>query len=92
MSNTLSSSKRVQITARNNLRNKIYKSSIKTKIKYLYIQLYNQDIQAVQSSLSDAYSKIDKAVKKGILHKNHGARKKSALHKLVKNLVSKSQF
>ncbi len=39
--------------------------------------------EQVQARLSEAYSKIDKAVKRGILHPNNGARKKSRLaHKL----------
>jgi len=39
--------------------------------------------QEVQARMSEAYSKIDKAVKRGILHPNNGARKKSKLaHKL----------
>ena len=39
--------------------------------------------QQVDERMSEAYSKIDKAVKRGILHPNNGARKKSRLaHKL----------
>ncbi|GBE95287.1 30S ribosomal protein S20 [Nostoc cycadae WK-1] len=39
--------------------------------------------QQVDERLAEAYSKIDKAVKRGILHPNNGARKKSRLaHKL----------
>ena len=35
--------------------------------------------QAVQSCQSEAYSKIDKAVKRGVYHKNNAARKKARL-------------
>jgi small subunit ribosomal protein S20 len=38
----------------------------------------------VDQSLAAAYSKIDKAVKQGVLHKNNGARKKARLAKAVK--------
>jgi small subunit ribosomal protein S20 len=38
----------------------------------------------VKKSLSKAFSLIDKAVKKNILHKNNGANKKSKINKIVK--------
>ncbi len=40
--------------------------------------------QQVQQHMAAAYSKIDKAVKHGILHANNGARKKSRLAKRLK--------
>ena len=44
----------------------------------------------VKSSLNRAFSLIDKAVKKNVLHKNNGANKKSKINKLVKaTLTSK---
>ncbi|MCZ0900334.1 30S ribosomal protein S20, partial [Microcoleus sp. HI-ES] len=41
-------------------------------------------MQEVQQRMSEAYSKIDKAVKKGVLHRNNGARKKSRLARTLK--------
>jgi len=40
--------------------------------------------QGVKARMSAAYSKIDKAVKKGVLHPNNGARKKSKLAQKLK--------
>jgi small subunit ribosomal protein S20 len=40
--------------------------------------------QVVQQHMAAAYSKIDKAVKRGVLHPNNGARKKSRLAKRMK--------
>lgn len=40
--------------------------------------------QEVQQRMSEAYSKIDRAVKRGVLHRNNGARKKSRLAKRLK--------
>lgn len=40
--------------------------------------------EEVQQCLSAAYSKIDKAVKRGVLHRNNGARKKARLAKIFK--------
>ena len=41
----------------------------------------------MQASVNEAYSLIDKAVKKNVLHKNNGANKKSRLNKLVKAVL-----
>ena len=40
--------------------------------------------EEVQRCLSAVYSKIDKAVKRGVLHRNNGARKKARLAKSFK--------
>ena len=91
MANTKSALKRAQIAERNRLRNKAYKSAVKTLMKkYLSaVQTYaaNPSPEAKQEVLdhmSAAYSKIDKAVKRGVLHPNNGARKKSKLAKKLK--------
>lgn len=91
MANTKSAIKRAQIAERNRLRNKAYKSAVKTLVKkYLTaVETYGKNptpdsLQDVQQRMSDAYSKIDKAVKRGVLHRNNGARKKSRLAKALK--------
>ena len=42
--------------------------------------------EIVNQSMSLAYSKIDKAVKRGVFHRNNGARKKARLAKALKKL------
>nr|YP_010728662.1 ribosomal protein S20 [Phymatolithon calcareum]WEA76889.1 ribosomal protein S20 [Phymatolithon calcareum] len=92
MSKNLSAVKRVQIASRNSLRNKIYKSSIKTMIKKTLQSISilhkgNSNITQVHYYLSESYSRIDKAVKKGIIPKNQGARKKAMLSKKLKKIA-----
>ncbi len=41
----------------------------------------------VRQTMNDAFSKIDKAVKKGVLHRNNGANQKSRLSSAVKKVV-----
>jgi len=41
----------------------------------------------VQKSVNDAFSKIDKAVKRGVLHKNTGSNQKSRLSAAFKKIV-----
>lgn len=86
MANTKSAIKRIQIAERNRLRNKAYKSAVRTLMKKYFkaVESYaanpSSEAQAlVQEAMSAAYSKIDKAVKRRVLHRNNGARKKSRL-------------
>ena len=86
MANTKSAIKRVEIAERNRLRNKAYKSAVKTLMKKYFaaVETYAANPspelrQEVQQQMNAAYSKIDKAVKRGVLHANNGARKKSRL-------------
>lgn len=93
MANTKSAIKRVQVAERNRLRNKAYKSAVKTLIKKYMAAVDSyaanptpEAKQEVQQHMAAAYSKIDKAVKTGVLHRNNGARKKSRLaHNLKKH-------
>ncbi len=91
MANSKSALKRIQIAERNRLRNKSYKSAIKTLTKRYFESLdtYSADpnpdqLQQVQANLSSAFSKIDKAVKRGVLHRNTGARRKARLSRVLK--------
>lgn len=83
MSRNLSAVKKKQISLRNNLLNKIYRSSIRTLVKRCLTAIKDDNKQSAHY-LSAVYSKIDKAIKKRILHRNEGARKKSALNRILK--------
>nr|YP_010904274.1 ribosomal protein S20 [Catenella fusiformis]WCH57525.1 ribosomal protein S20 [Catenella fusiformis] len=90
MSKNSSANKRAQISLRNRLKNKVYKSAIKT-LRKKYINslgnLNDLNYNDALSNLSVVYSKIDKAVKKGVLHKNNGARKKSLLARTMRKAL-----
>nr|YP_009393521.1 ribosomal protein S20 [Bostrychia simpliciuscula]ARW62083.1 ribosomal protein S20 [Bostrychia simpliciuscula] len=90
MSKILSSTKNNTIVLRNRRRNKKYKLAIKSATKkYLFsIANYEQKKESLSfclTNLSSVYKKIDKAVKKKVLHKNTAARKKSRLAKVMNN-------
>jgi small subunit ribosomal protein S20 len=78
MPNIKSAKKRVKVIEVKTMQNKMLKSALKTNIKKAdaAIQSSAQDSAAV---LKMAIINIDKAVTKGILHKNTAARKKSRL-------------
>jgi len=86
MANTKSSKKRIDINRRNRLRNKYYKTSLRTLIKTFFknLEVYKtsknmEDKKKVNEILSLIYSMVDKGTKKNIFHKNVAARKKSRL-------------
>ena len=96
MANSKSASKRIQIAERNRVRNKTYKSAVKTLMKNYFAAVDDysrqpspESLQEVQSRMATAYSKIDKAVKRRVLHPNNGARKKSRLARTLKRVDAK---
>jgi small subunit ribosomal protein S20 len=67
-------------------RNKAAKSSLRTSIRKFRETVAAGDADATQTSLREASRKLDKAVTKGVLHKNAAANKKSALAKRAASL------
>ena len=95
MANNKSAKKRIQIAERNRLVNKSYKSTVKTLTKKTlencekYKKDPNKDNEnLVKTSLNKAFSLIDKAVKKNVIHKNNGANKKSKINNFVKTTLT----
>ena len=95
MANNKSAKKRIQIAERNRLINKSYKSTVRTLTKKTfencdkYLKDPNEDnINLIKTSLNKAFSLIDKAVKKNVLHKNNGAHKKSKINNFVKTTLT----
>ena len=94
VANNKSSKKRVEIAERNRLQNKAYKYSMRTLMKRCFsaCEAYNatpgdEAKTNVQSSMNAAFSKIDKAVKRGVLHRNAGAHQKARLGVAVKKAI-----
>ena len=87
MANIKSSKKRILVAERNRLQNVAFKSSIKTAVKKVLELAQGEDKDALNAALSSVYKLCDKAVVKGILHKNTAARKKSRLTIAVNKLA-----
>ena len=79
MPNIKSAKKRVKITAKKNLRNRMVKSGVRTSLKKFEAAL--ADPQTANVQLTATTSAIDKAAAKGIIHKNAANRKKARLAK-----------
>ena len=87
MANIKSAKKRILVAEKNRLRNVAFKSSIKTAIKKALELASGEDKTALNSAISQVYKLCDKAVSKGILHKNTAARKKSRLSLAINKLA-----
>jgi small subunit ribosomal protein S20 len=91
MANNKSAKKRIEINKRNRLRNKYYKTSVRTLIKLFFVnlQIYKasqsvDDKKKVQELLSSVYSIMDKGTKKNVFPRNTAARKKAKLASYLK--------
>ena len=89
MANIKSAKKRVLVAERNRQKNVAFKSSIKTAVKKVLELAQAGDNEGLKSAISRAYQLCDKAVSKGVLHKNTAARKKSRLTLAVNKLQAK---
>ncbi|HEY9784831.1 MAG TPA: 30S ribosomal protein S20 [Candidatus Obscuribacterales bacterium] len=83
MPNIKSAKKRVLITERNRMRNRSWRSAIRTVRNEVAETVKSASAKNAQEALKNAYKIIDKAVSKGVLHTNSAARKKSRLAKQV---------
>ena len=74
--------KRVRQSLRNNLRNRHYKTMMKTSIK----KVMEADKKDLSALLEQAISTIDRVCGKGIIHQNRASHHKSKLTKYVNSL------
>jgi small subunit ribosomal protein S20 len=77
MANIHSQKKRILRAERERLENRRYTSTIKTYFRRLEAAVAAGDDATADTEHAGLISLIDKAVKRGALHKNTGARKKS---------------
>jgi small subunit ribosomal protein S20 len=83
MANHKSAEKRVRQNTKRNAINRSNRSKLRTQIKSLRSALSANDKTASTELLNPTVSLIDKAVNKGLIHKNTAARYKSRLTKHV---------
>ena len=79
MPNIKSAKKRVELSKVAYENNKAAKSALKTVIKKFEASLEGGNRAAAEAAYKTAVTAIDKAVGKGLLHKNTAARKKSSM-------------
>ena len=81
MANIKSQIKRNRQNEKRRLRNKAVKSSLKTAIRKFNAAVEAGDTAAAEALMRDASRKLDKAVSKGVIHKNQAPNRKSAISK-----------
>ena len=86
MANIKSQIKRNETNEKRRVRNKAVKSSLKTAVRSFREAAASGDKDAAVAALRSASRKLDKAVSKGVIHKNQAANRKSALAKLASTL------
>ena len=86
MANIKSQIKRNKQNEKARQRNKAVKSALKTSVRQFREAADAGDADKVTQTMRTAYVKLDKAVSKGVIHKNQAANRKSAIAKRAARL------
>jgi small subunit ribosomal protein S20 len=89
MANIASQKKRILRSERERAENRLLTSTVKTHFRRLEAAIEGGDADAIAGEQRDLTSKIDKAVQKGAMHKNTGARKKSKAARIAASAAAK---
>lgn len=81
MANIKSQIKRITTNRKAEARNKAYKSELRTHVRNARKAIAAGDKEAALAAVAIAGKKLDKAVSKGVIHKNQAANRKSAIAK-----------
>ena len=88
MANTSSAIKRIRSSGRKRQRNILVRSSVRTALKKAIVA--TKEAQSVSGAVvKKALSELDRAVSKGVMHKNGAARRKSRLMKKYNNSATR---
>jgi small subunit ribosomal protein S20 len=79
VANIKSQIKRNKQNEKARLRNKAVKSSLKSSVRKFREAADNGDVSAATAAMQAACQGLDKAVSKGVIHKNQAANRKSAI-------------
>jgi small subunit ribosomal protein S20 len=79
MANHFSALKRARQTTKRTAQNRANTSRLRTALRHFRAALQSGDSAKAKSQFADTVSRIDQAVKKGVIHKNTASRYKSRL-------------
>ncbi len=79
MANTRSAKKRIRQAIRRNMRNRVARSTLRTAIK----KVRNAVPDEAEGAYRTAEQLLDRAARKGLLHKNAAARGKRRLRRII---------
>ena len=81
MANIKSQIKRIKTNQKATDRNKAYKSELRTVVRQAREAIAAGDKAVAEQKVQHASKKLDKAVSKGVIHKNQAANRKSSIAK-----------
>ena len=81
MANTKSAQKATRVHARKTARNKPVRTAAKTAVTKARVLIEQKDMDTAKAAVREAAIALDKAAKKGVIHPNSAARRKSRLAK-----------
>lgn len=87
MANIKSAKKRILVNQSKAAQNKAFKTALKTTVKKFEAAVAEGNKDAAKAAYIDAVAMTDKAVAKGIIHKNKAARKKSQFTTAISKLA-----
>ncbi|MBR3120197.1 30S ribosomal protein S20 [Oceanobacillus profundus] len=86
MANIKSAIKRVTVNNKKRANNGPQKTEMRSEIRRVENLVEANDVENAKAALKNTVKRIDKAVQKGLIHKNAGDRQKSRLTKKVNSL------
>lgn len=86
MANHKSAIKRIRQNAVRNLRNRYWRSTLRTAVKKVRVAITNGDVDTAQVQLHSAIRVISRVASKGVIHKNNASRRISRLTLSVNKL------
>jgi small subunit ribosomal protein S20 len=88
MPNNASAEKRMRQEQKRRLHNRMVKSVVKTNVTKARQAIFS-GVDA-ETAVRDAVSELDRAAKKGVIHRNNAARRKSRLMKQLNAITTKT--
>ncbi|GGA74722.1 30S ribosomal protein S20 [Pseudoclavibacter endophyticus] len=88
MANIKSQIKRIKTNQKATERNRAYKSELRTAIRRVRGAVAEGNAEKATAALQHASVKLDKAVSKGVLHKNQAKNRKSSIAKAVDSIAA----
>jgi small subunit ribosomal protein S20 len=91
MANKKSSKKDLRRIAKRRVQNQELRTSLKTYVKKVRTAITAGDSTAVTTTLTAAVKNLDKAAKRGVIHKNAAARRKSRIARAANKALAASK-
>lgn len=87
MANSRSAEKRIRIAERNRMYNRSIESRTKTMVKKFLAAVESGNLEEARVRYNEAASALDRAARKGVIHPNKAARKKSRMAQRLAQLA-----